>query len=699
MSWPDPWPQSQGNNAFRFEPDSRAGVGHNSQTGSTSSFAWPERYHSHEWSTSGTLAGTAYPSPGQSKPPNPWGYPAVASSNSAFARTNTPNIQKHRGGPSAQAWGTAATDRWATPGRNQHSLAGWAPGASPGQPHVGGAVTVPSANAAGAWGFNRRKDARSRSSSSGSSTSSSSSSSSSDCKKSRAQAKSQAHPDRKKVASPDLHKMQGSAADQEKTSMVCAGCAEPISGQYVEVEGRIFHQSCFKCRKCKKQIAGKYMKTKEEPGYLCWDCQPRCPACKEPLAGTAVITVDDMSLHAKCFRCSACSEPIGDAGHYKVEKSVYHCASCHAKEWKANEDAEQATAMKRERRMKRHNSSTYRLFWRPEIVPSSHQTLSDMGIPEHYLPPAASKVCICRDPSSGSVSCAPAPAFGKQDASVNVSYLATALRILTSHGREPQFSLDPTDPHNISGDLQVKRFYPDWMASTVAGEVLFQADYALKQICLGDLELPGLPSALDGWKFNDGEEVAARQWFVIRRGWVTVSRDGAIVPHCEMGVEARRLVPGAKGYEDAAYTDPAEPMVRMAMALSDRFNWVAEQLPVVGELLALAKALVLARFLLETGSACNTAVVSKLPQPRCPEGDEYRLEIPTLRMERRTSYVQQSGSQLVMQRQTRCIYGGVDLGVPGEKVVSKPLAQAILEPQAQRVKLPLFAARNAATAA
>eukprot|EP00971_Amphidinium_carterae_P216550 4298760-Amphidinium_carterae.1 len=33
-------------------------------------------------------------------------------------------------------------------------------------------------------------------------------------------------------------------------------------------------------------------------------------------------------------------------------------------------------------------------------------------------------------------------------------------------------------------------------------------------------------------------QVAARQWFVIRKGWVTVSRDGAIVPHCEMGVEA-----------------------------------------------------------------------------------------------------------------------------------------------------------------
>mmetsp|Transcript_11154 Transcript_11154/g.25333 ORF Transcript_11154/g.25333 Transcript_11154/m.25333 type:complete len:668 (-) Transcript_11154:37-2040(-) len=667
MAWPDPWGPSEGSNAFRFDPGSfRAGPG--GLPSSTSSYAWPEPgYHFHGWSTSGSAAGTA-----QSKPPSAWGHPSTQTrTEPADART------------AAQQGAAGAGDRWATPGRSKQ-LGVW-PTVAPGQTR---------GNAPSTTGPARSLNQPSARSSSSSSASSSSSSSSSD-QGTPAKALPQASRDRR----PDALKMKGAAVGQQKPQLLCAGCAQPISGQYVEVDGKIFHHPCFKCKKCKQKISGKYVKTKEEEGFLCWDCQPRCSACKGPLAGGAVINVDGMSLHASCFRCSECSEPISDVGHYKVDDAVYQCASCHAKAWKANEDAEQATAMKRERRMKRQNSSAYGLYWRPEIVPSSQQTLLDMGVPGHRLTPPASKVCVCRDPSSGTVSCALAPSFGQQDASVNVSYLATALRILTSHGREPQFSLDPTDPHNISGDLQVKRFYPSWLASTVVGEVLFQADYALKQICLGDMQLPGLPNALDGWNFNEGQEVAARQWFVIRKGWVTVSRDGAIVPHCEMGVEARRLVPGSKGYEDAAYTDPSEPMVRMAAAISEGFTWVAEQLPVVGELLSLAKALVLARFLLETGSSCNSAVVSNFPQPRCPEGDAYRLEIPTLRMERRTSQVQQTGSQLVMQRQTRCIYGGVDLGVPGAKVRSKPLAQVILEPDTLHVKLPLFAQHGAAMAA
>jgi len=474
----------------------------------------------------------------------------------------------------------------------------------------------------------------------------------------------------------------------QKAAPTCTGCGNPIRSDYVQVDGKPYHTACFKCSSCSQPIQGKYMIVKGGKGHLCWKCQPRCCACQQPLAGCSVIKVDGKTMHASCFKCSSCGTTIGDDGHFKVNPGTYHCSRCHAREWKASEDAEIATAMKRERRLKRHNSSAYRLYWRPEIVPSSRKTLMDMGVQEHDLP-AAQQVCICRDVQSGGITCAPAPA-GRKDAAVNVSYLATALHLLTSFGREPQFSLDPVDPHNLSGDLQVKRFYPSWLAGTIVGEVLFQADYALKQLCLGDLTLPGLPNAMDDWEFKQGEEVAARQWFVIRHGWVTVASDGAILPHCEMAVEARRLVPSADGYKDAAYTDPREPMVRTASAITEHFQSVAEQLPVVGELLALAKAIVVARYLLETGSACDSSVLAHFQQPRCPEGDEYRLEIPTLRMEHRTSAVKKTGAQLIMERQSRCIHGGVDLGLPSPRVMAKPLAKALLEPQVKHTKLPLF---------
>ena len=124
--------------------------------------------------------------------------------------------------------------------------------------------------------------------------------------------------------------------------------------------------------------------------------------------------------------------------------------------------------------------------------------------------------------------------------------------------------------------MQVKKFYPTWLAGTVMGEVLFQADYVLKELSFGDISLPCLPNAWDaaGGDRGAGAGTAARQWFVVRRAWVVVAADGALVPHCEMGVDARRLVPSPTGYTDAPHTDPDEPTVRAARAITERFREV-----------------------------------------------------------------------------------------------------------------------------
>lgn len=331
------------------------------------------------------------------------------------------------------------------------------------------------------------------------------------------------------------------------------------------------------------------------------------------------------------------------------------------------------------------------------MTPSSVQALQDLGV-QAWLPKRGQLVCICHDPATGHVSCAAAPA-NVPDSAVNISYLACALRVLHDYGREPQFSLDPKDPHNISGDLQVKAFYPSWLAGTVVGEVLFQADYALKELCLGDRALPFIPDIFRDPSPSGGGEVAARQWFVVRRAEVLVAADGALVPRVQMGVDARRLVACAKGYEDAQYTDPSDGMVRVARAISDNFMKVAAEMPVVAELLAVARAIVVARYLLEHSCRRDKTVLERFALPTCPEGPEYSMEIPTLRNQQQTSVVEHGASGLRLHTLQRFMHGGVDLGVKDKKIRSSLQRKPLLRPNECRVALPLFMPLAAAAAA
>jgi hypothetical protein len=413
------------------------------------------------------------------------------------------------------------------------------------------------------------------------------------------------------------------------------------------------------------------------------------------LAGSSILSIDGKKMHSSCFRCGDCNGQI-IGGHFKAATGVHRCSKCHAAAWQAEESRKDATEKSRQRQVKRQNSTRFKLEWRDELVPSSVEALSSMGVPPQ-LRPKGEMVCVCHDSRTGRVSCAPAPEKVPESA-VNISYLACALRVLSEYGREPSFSLDPKDPHNISGERQVKVFYPPWLATTVVGEVLFQADYALKEICLGDRTLPGLPSAF-GELTDCGQEKAARQWFVVRKAAVTVAADGTLVPFCDMGVESRCLVPSPKGYTDAPYTDPKEPMERLSQAITERFPQVARKLPAVAELVAVAKAIVVARYLLQSGCHYDRTVVGGFKLPRCPEGDAYTMEIPTLRNTVRHSTVSENGGQLTMHKSQRSMHGGVDLGIPEKKVYTVKAPQPLLHPREVLAPLPLFMQPTAASAA
>merc|ERR1719436_2105582 len=104
-------------------------------------------------------------------------------------------------------------------------------------------------------------------------------------------------------------------------------------------------------------------------------------------------------------------------------------------------------------------------------------------------------------------------------AAVNLDYLSTSLTVRRTEGREPTFSLDAVDAED-SNSMQAKVFSPEWLAGTSVGEVLFQADYHLKELSMGEHEQPvvGMKSCFDTAGSEDPEEEwHAREWFVVRK--------------------------------------------------------------------------------------------------------------------------------------------------------------------------------------
>merc|ERR1719188_1856764 len=120
-------------------------------------------------------------------------------------------------------------------------------------------------------------------------------------------------------------------------------------------------------------------------------------------------------------------------------------------------------------------------------------------------------------------------------ASINLAYLAVALQVRVREGREPYFSLDPVDADDVEDDklfdpkaapersMQRKNFVPEWLSGTRVGEVMFQADYHLKELSMGEYEQPVLgmhscPDLMEADGLN--KEWTAREWFVVKKAQV-----------------------------------------------------------------------------------------------------------------------------------------------------------------------------------
>eukprot|EP00397_Hematodinium_sp_SG-2012_P006756 GEMP01006792.1.p1 GENE.GEMP01006792.1~~GEMP01006792.1.p1 ORF type:complete len:483 (+),score=80.92 GEMP01006792.1:388-1836(+) len=440
------------------------------------------------------------------------------------------------------------------------------------------------------------------------------------------------------------------------------------------VGSKVYHPGCFKCHKCGKMSSST---THDGTGFLCESCEPRCSACRKPLRGKFVKT-DDMACHPECFRCAMCKEQLAE--HFKSPQG-FVCAKCSVMERQGVADAIDRRKNELNIRVRKEQALQYKLNWSKSEREESTCVLSQLGVANLGNDVG---ITLGADVRVAKV---------QHTAHVNMAYLATALSIFDVSDADPKFSLDPANQQKMSeSEFQVKKFYPEFLENTPYGEVLFQADFVLKKLAFGEIAIPGLDLLSADSNSIDEMPFMGREWFVVREATVDVTQDGFLIPRVKMGVECREIVDSPDGIKDAPYTDANSRFVKHAKKVTEHFYEIAQHIPVIAELLEVAKATVLARYLVRKGAKVDKDVIRRISHPRVMR--TYEKQIPTVIKHQHFSTVHNDEKGVVRtDRRIRTLHGGVDLTIPNKigEVTTSSRKRVSLQ-SGRTESLPLFRA-------
>jgi len=363
--------------------------------------------------------------------------------------------------------------------------------------------------------------------------------------------------------------------------------------------------------------------------------------------------------------CPRCSLPVGEFAYQGREgKQTCVHTECMAQVMSQEAQREEDARVKRENVKKEKNRREYDIGWRMDSVPKSAQWAERMGC----KPAPQGLCCLVLDEASRTVKVA---ATAEPSAAVNLEYLLLALKVRKTASREPLFSLDPVDPQNLEKTPQKKVYEPSWLAGTSVGDVMFQADYFLKELALGEYDMPvvGMLSVFDWSEMKDKDKSwAGREWYVVKKAEIRMAEDNTLIPHVKMGVEAREQVVTKKGLEDAPVTLPHHPLKKFADAFTRNFDLIAERRSVVFHLRELAKASAMAKYLIDSKARLDPtwyALADEIVKSTEPEAYP---QIPQLWNMRGNSRIKLKEGRLVDmvtggQSNLQAIYGGVEFGL------------------------------------
>jgi len=386
----------------------------------------------------------------------------------------------------------------------------------------------------------------------------------------------------------------------------------------------------------------------------------------------------DAGLEIKCY---ACNLPLGEVLYpADFKEGAFVHGECKAQACLQHNLTDDFKRTQKEAAIIQEQRAKFGLGWKPQSIPRNSEFLSNLGKNPQM-------VSFVLDPESKSLSLVPTtdPA-----AAVNLCYLACALHLREREGREAIFSLDPVleSKEQITANAELwqkKRFEPSWLAETALGEVLFQADYHLKELSMGVAEQPvlGMKSSVEIDGCCGGEEWTAREWFVVKDAAVFLSEGNVVVPQAVLGVEAKEQLIGPDGLDDAPITRPDHPLVRYAEQFTKNFDLIAARRSVFHNLQEVAKASVLAKYLCESGINFERSwfdqAQKKLLLGNSSSNSSESL-VPLLRAERRRSSIQLQNGKINgweegLGSHLRIVSGGVQMGLehyPLQEIVVAP---------------------------
>jgi len=377
--------------------------------------------------------------------------------------------------------------------------------------------------------------------------------------------------------------------------------------------------------------------------------------------------------------CRQCRLPLGSFAYVDKEGEGERHGECMARLMLQKMQEEEEARQAGEQAQKAQARKKHDIGWGAERIPENADHMQRLG----YGQAPRNMCCLVLQEQEDEDAKVSISETLEPAGSVNLEYLSLALRCRIREGAEPAFSLDPTSTSNDPDQtMQQKRFEPAWLAGTSVGDVLFQSDYLLKELSMGEYDQPviGMKSCFD---FSEEEghktEWRAREWFVVRNAGVSLSEDNMLIPHVEMAVEAREQLNGADGIEDSAITRPTHPMVKYADAFTRNFELIAERRSAVFHLRELAKASVIAKFLVESNIQLKDTWLNLVEQPSPVRS----LVIPQLWNDRCHSRVSVQDGKIVKAEEgvgskKHSVYGGVEFGLDRFSISRPSLASGAM---------------------
>jgi len=376
--------------------------------------------------------------------------------------------------------------------------------------------------------------------------------------------------------------------------------------------------------------------------------------------------------------CRQCHLPLGELAYKSSDETPMH-GECLAQFHVRALNEKELARRQKDAAVKQQRHAEHGIGWDVQQIPrnlSCAAKLQSSPVPQHMC-------CLTLD-ESGALHIA---ATMEPSAAVNLEYLATALQVRRQEGKDALFSLDPLEPSSPADgpdmSLQRKRFEPSWLAGTSMGEVMFQADYHLKALSMGEYEQPvlGMKSCFDLLSAGGGKyekDWSAREWFVVRQADVFMSEDDVLIPYVKMGIEAREQVMGADGLQDAPITRGDHPLVQYAKEFTHNFDLIAERKSVIYHLREVAKSAVLAKYLVENEAQLGESWLRLAGA----DAEACCMEVPQLWNERLNSEIRVQDGKIMDAEETPSnnkhgVYGGVDFGIDKFRMSGVPAAAPI----------------------